>query len=94
MLKKIEEREIMTAWEAMNKYRDKYFHFVVTEEADNYQFQQDLGYVAYTYDCPREMRKIPKEEFKDVRYGALLGVAAEPTGLFAGIERIISYDVN
>ena len=94
MLKKIEGKEIMTLWEAMNKYRDKYFHFVITEEADNYQFQQDLGYVAYTYDCERERRGIPRKEFEDIRVCCFLGVAAEPAVLVTGIEGIISYDVD
>ena len=88
MLKKIESKEIMTAWEACNIYRDKYFHFVITEQVD-LGGQNDLGYVAYTYDNLREMRGIPKEEFENVLHGSLVGVAAEPYG---DLQRIIRYD--
>ena len=65
MLKKIEGKEIMTSRAAREKYRDKYFHFVITKQVD-LGGQNDLGYVAYTYDNKREMRGIPKEEFENV----------------------------
>ena len=91
MLKKIEKKEILTTWEAKNKYRDKYFRFVITEQVDG--CDNDLGYVVYTYDNKREMRGIPREEFKNVYYGSLLGVAAEPPD-FGGIGRIMSYDTD
>ena len=32
----------------MNKYRNKYIRFVITEEID--RRDNDLGYVAYIYD--------------------------------------------
>ena len=89
MLKKIEKKEIMTAWEAMNKYRDKYFYFVITEQVDG--CDNDLGYVVYTFDSERELRGIPRNEFRDIRSGVFTGVAAEPPD-FGGIGRIVSYD--
>ena len=78
----------MTASEVFKKYRDKYFHFVITKQVD-LSGQNDLGYIAYTYDSPREMRQIPVEEFEGLLYGVYFGDALEPYGTF---ERIISYD--
>ena len=77
----------MTAWDAMNKYRDKYFHFVIVKEVD--RGDNDLGYVAYTYDKPGEKLKIPRTEFKDMVVGRYIGVAAEP---FGDLSRIYSHD--
>ena len=74
----------MTTWEAKNKYRDKYFRFVIIEQVDG--CDNDLGYVVYTYDNKREMRGIPREEFRDIRSGVFTGVAAEPPE-FGGIRR-------
>ena len=91
MLQRIEQKEIMTSWEARNKYRDKYFHFIITEKVDG--CDNDLGYVLYTYDNKREMRGIPNEELKGKVYDASLGVAAEPYGIM-GCERIEVYDNN
>ena len=88
MLRKIETKDIMTSWEARNKYRDKYIRFVITKEVD--RGDNDLGYVAYTYDKAREERQIPNDEFANIVYGALMGVAAEFPGQF---ERIICHDI-
>ena len=63
MLTKIESKEIMTHREAQEKYRDKYFHFLIIEVVDS-SGQNDLGYVVYTYDEKRDMRGIPRDEFK------------------------------
>ncbi|MCL2170295.1 MAG: hypothetical protein FWB74_09780 [Defluviitaleaceae bacterium] len=95
MLTKIEEREIMTSWDASLKYRDKYFKFVITEVVDG--GDKDLGYVAYTYDCLREMRGIDRGEFEGLRVGSYLGVAAEKglsVGGLEGIGSVIFYDTN
>jgi len=75
MLRKIEGQEIMTVWEAMNKYRDYYFQMVITEEVD--RGNQDKGYVIYIYDDQREMRKIPFEEYEGLVISSEIGVAAE-----------------
>ena len=87
MLTRIETKEIMTSWEARNKYRDKYIRFIITEIVD--RGDNDLGYVVYVYDKEREEFEIPKEGFKDIMFAALIGVAAEPFGQF---ERIIRHD--
>jgi len=75
-VKKIEFQEIMTHRQAMEKYRDKCFHFVITEEVD--RGDKDLGYVIYTYDTKSEMHGIPREELADKVVARTLGVAAEP----------------
>ena len=84
MLKKIEGHEIMTVWEAMNKYRDYRFHMVITEEVD--RGDNDLGYVIYTYEEEAEMRGIPREELKGKTVGILIGVAAEKGMHIGGVE--------
>jgi len=81
LLRKIETPETMTKRQAMEHYRDYYFHFVITEEID--RGDNDLGYVAYIYDNKREMSNIPREEFKGVVVAHSLGVAAEK-GIHAG----------
>ncbi|MCL2224644.1 MAG: hypothetical protein FWB96_06730 [Defluviitaleaceae bacterium] len=63
MVRKIENREIITLGEAAQKYNDCRFVFVYTESI-NYGGEESKGYVAYTYDKESEMRQIPREEFK------------------------------
>ena len=87
MLTRIETKEIMTSWEAKNKYSDKYIRFVIKEEVDG--GDNDLGYVAYICDRDGEQLRIPKEWYDNKVYVALVGVAAEPFGQF---ERIIRHD--
>ncbi|MCL1996251.1 MAG: hypothetical protein FWG63_08600 [Defluviitaleaceae bacterium] len=91
MLTKIKEKEIITMWEAMNKYRDKYFHFVVTEVVD--RINKDRGYVIYTYDQKHEMRGIPREEIEGYRSKGIvvaksLGVAAEKEFYIGGLTTL------
>ena len=83
MLTKIEKKEIMTKWDAINKYADKYFHMVITERVDGHQ--NDLGYVIYTYDDEREIRDIPREEYEGSVVAHCVGYSAEPFGQIGGI---------
>ena len=83
MLEKIETKEIMTIWEAMNKYRTKYFVMIITEIVD--QGQNDLGYVIYTADTEKERNKIPRDEIMGKRAALMLGVAAEPFPLVGNV---------
>ena len=88
MLTKIEPQEIMTTREAMKKYNDKYFHMVITEKVDG--LDSDLGYVIYTYDSKREMRGIPRDEYKGQVVGLFTGGSVEP--LSAGGLEVVHYD--
>jgi len=83
MLEKIETMEIMTIWDAMVKYRTKYFMMMITEKVDG--GDNDLGYVMYTGDTERELLKIPREEYEDKPIGLMLGVAAEPYPLIGNV---------
>ena len=84
MLKKIEGQEMMTVWDAMNKYRDYYFHMVITKKVDG--GDNDLGYVIYTYDNKREAREIPRSELEGKVVGRFIGVAAEKGTFIGGME--------
>ncbi|MCL2198069.1 MAG: hypothetical protein FWB80_04020 [Defluviitaleaceae bacterium] len=76
MLEKIETKEIMTHRAACEKYRTKYFRMVMTEEVD--QADNDLGYVIYTADTEKELRQIPRSEYKGKCIVFTAGIAAEP----------------
>ena len=75
MLKKIDDQEIMTIWEAMNKYRDYYFQMVITEGDGGRD--SNKGYVIYIYDNKKEIRNIPFDDYKNLVIGSMIGVAAE-----------------
>jgi hypothetical protein len=76
MLEKIETKEIMTRRTAQEKYRTKYFRMVITQVVD--QGENDLGYVIYIADTEKELRKVPRSEYKDKHIAFTFGVAAEP----------------
>ena len=61
MLKKIEDRQIMTGNEAAEKYNDCRFLFIITEQV-GYDYVNSKGYVAYTYDKFSECLAIPEDE--------------------------------
>jgi len=84
MLKKIECQEIMTVWEAMNKYHDYYFQMVITEGDGGRN--TDKGYVIYIYDDRREMRNIPFEQYEGFVVGSMIGNAAEKGIYIGGIK--------
>ena len=88
-LVKIDTKNIMTTWEAMNRYADKYFHMVITERVD--EGDNDKGYVIYTYDHLAELKEIPRVETKGKSILRGAGVEVEPIGQIGGIifhERI------
>ena len=88
MLKKIENREIMTTWDAMKKYSGQYFLMIVTKVVDM-SGQKDLGYVIYTADKDIELNQIPREEYEDKQAAFLEGWNAEP---FPIIDRVVYHD--
>jgi len=49
MLRKIENQEIMTTWDAMKKHEKQYILMIITDVVDM-SGQKDLGYVIYTAD--------------------------------------------
>ena len=61
MLKKIEDRTIMTGNEAAEKYDDCRFLFISTEQI-GYDYENSKGYVAYTFNKFSESLLIPDEE--------------------------------
>ena len=83
MLEKIETKEIMTVWAAMQRYRTKYFYMVITEIVD--QGQNDLGHVIYTADSENELYKVSRTTMKGLRVGRYLGVAAEPYPILGNV---------
>ena len=83
MLKRIENTEIMTSRQAMEKYRTMYFVFVITDVVDGQD--NDRGYVIYTGDSEEELSGIPREELKGMTVEFSLGVAAEPIG----VDRVV-----
>jgi hypothetical protein len=89
MLEKIETKEIMTCREAMLKYRTKYFRMVITEVVD--QGDNDLGYVMYVADTEREIRKVPRSEYRGKKIAFMFGVAAEPYPIIGEISEIVTY---
>jgi len=74
MLKKIEDRQIMTGNEAAEKYNNCRFLFIITEQI-GYDSRYSKGYVAYTYDKFSECLQIPEEE---LNYGV---ASAESYGI-------------
>lgn len=71
MLEKIENKEIMTVWDAKKKYSTKYFIMVITEVVDRVYY--DLGHVIYTADTSRELTKVPTSELKNLYFGIFQG---------------------
>ncbi|MDR2166433.1 MAG: hypothetical protein LBE35_01105 [Clostridiales bacterium] len=61
MLRKIENREIMTLREAREKYSNNWFFMVTTQEVDT--AYEDLGYVVYIGDSQDDLSTIDREEF-------------------------------
>ena len=61
-LTKIEDKEIMTVWEATLKYTDKYMLMIRTERVDD--GDEDKGYVSYIYDEEIESLQIPRVEIE------------------------------
>lgn len=84
MLAKINEKEIMTAYEAAEKYEDKYFFMVITDIVD--RADNDLGYVIYTADTELELSKAPLDEYAGLMVGSMTGGGAEPFPSFGGLE--------
>ena len=83
MLEKIENKEIMTARAAMEKYRTKYFRMVITEVVDH--GDNDLGYVIYIADNEREFLNVSRDEYKGKMIAFMLGVAAKPYPLIGNL---------
>ena len=88
MLRKIEEQEIMTTWDAIKKYSGQYILMMITDVVDM-TGQKDLGYVMYAADKDIELNQIPREVYKGKRVAFLEGWDAEP---FPIIDRVIYHD--
>ena len=85
MYEKIKGKEIMTTWEARNKYRTKYFLMVITDSADCYD--NSLGYVVCVADNKRELYKAaPRDDYKGLQLASMIGSMAEPYPLLGNIE--------
>jgi hypothetical protein len=76
MLEKIEAKEIMTSFEAHEKYNTKFFIMIFTEVVD--QGDNDLGYVIYTADSDRELNEVPRSEYIGKPAGFMMGGMAYP----------------
>lgn len=87
MLTKIEDREIMTIWDAKKKYASKYFCMIITEKIG--EAYDSLGYVIYTGDDRRDLNKMPREDFEGKMAGFFVGYSAEPQAV---LDRVVHYD--
>jgi len=84
-LTKIEEKEIMTIWEAKKKYADKYIFMIKTQVVDG--LHKDLGYVLYVHDKNKEKLGIPREILDSGEvWISFAGWDVEPLGQLGGIE--------
>ena len=83
MLRKIETRELLTSYEARQKYKSNLIIMEI-EQVVNGQ-DRDLGYVRYTVDKERELRLVPKDEFEGKRVALLEGGLYEPLYSFSRI---------
>ena len=88
-LTKIEDKEIMTVWEASKKYADKYIMMIRVDEGNGGDTQK--GYVVYVHDEHAERLQIPKDEMRQYLEGEGLvlfmqGVDAERYLQVGGIE--------
>jgi|GEM_PF-578030 len=88
MLKKIENQEIMTTWDAMKKYSNQYILMLITEVVDM-SGQKDLGHVIYAADKNKELNQIPREEYIGKRVAFLEGWDVDP---FPIIDRVVYHD--
>ncbi len=76
MVKKIDNHEIMTQYEAARLYRESDFIFIITDD-ENLSEDDIKGYVIYTYDKPWELDQIPNDELKDKHFGFFHGYSAD-----------------
>jgi len=84
-LTRIEEKEIMTTWEATKKYADKYIFMIRTQVVDGWD--NDLGYVLYVHDEYKEKLEIPREILDSGEvWLSFAGWDVEPFGQLGGIE--------
>ena len=91
MLKKIEDRQIMTGKEAAEKYNNCRFLFIITKQV-GYDYINSKGYVAYTYDKYSECLQIPEEEKRQgVACANTFGVNYDAYS-YPSVERIVYGD--
>ena len=62
MLKKINEKEIITLREAEKRHSESLFLFVYTENI-NYGGKESRGYVSYTFDKDCEFSEVSRDEW-------------------------------
>jgi len=73
MVTEITENEIMTLRELKEKYIDKWFRYVIVDEADDYDSESDMCYVVITADTEEELYKHPYPERNKRRGGIATG---------------------
>ena len=79
MLTVVKEKEIIKAWDAVMKYRDKWIMFVVTDRGEHiWSSHLFHGYVACLVDSEKELSLIDPDWFKDVPTVFMPGYAADP----------------
>ena len=88
MLRKIENQEIMTTWDAMKKYEKQYILMIITDVVDM-SGQKDLGYVIYAADKRKELNQVPHDEYIGQRATFLEGWDVEP---FPILDRVVYHD--
>jgi len=75
MLKRIDDRLILTIADATEKYAQYYICMVITEENDG--FRADKGYVFYIANDEEEFLKIPASEKEGKRFAWVTGNHAD-----------------
>jgi len=87
MLTKIEDREIMTIWDAKKKYASKYILMIITEKIG--EAYDSLGYVIYTANDKRDFKDVPREDFVGKPAGFFDGYSVDPQPT---VDRVVLYD--
>lgn len=76
MLRKIENREIISKKEAKKKYAPYHILMITTEAVD--RIYEDLGYVIYIADKEWELHDVPREEYEGLSAAFMVGMSADP----------------
>ena len=87
MLRKVENKEILTIREARKKYAANYFIMIITEMVDH--ADNDLGYVIYTADSDKELSKVSRDEYRGKTAAFMIGGLVEP---YPTVGNVVHYD--
>ena len=89
LLTVMKDKEIMTVWDAVMKYKEKWIYFVVTDkEPTGYRSDDDLGYVVFLADTDSELASADISSYRGMSTICMPGYSATgPYPQIGGIER-------